>query len=185
MFKLFYFLFFVNVFFLDVFKVEAKANNIKQNNFNKPIKIESDEIKILKNKSVILFTGKVKAKQDNLNIFSDKMFVNYQRDLDNKTNIKNIKAIGNVILKNENITAKGDEGLYDFVEQNITLSGNIILTEKDAVIFGDVLKYNINTEETSIKVDKKQNTDNSTINNKKKVVIILDNINDLKDRYDK
>ncbi len=182
---------FLFLFFLIILNNSLLANPIAIDT-KKPIKIEADEVKIQKNKNVIDFMGKVKATQENLNIFSDKMLVKYQKDSKNKISIKNIKAFGNVILKNETLTAKGDNAVYDFSNQIITLKGNIILNEKDVVILGDILTYDIITKETRMESENKTVIkNNNTIEkekdnkNKKRVIIILDNINDLKDRYDK
>ncbi len=180
--------------FLLLFYLLLLSNNLWANPISidtkKPIKIEADEVKIQKNKNVINFIGKVKATQENLNIFSDKMIVKCQKNNENKIYIKNIRAFNNVILKNETLTAKGDNAIYDFNNQIITLKGNIILNEKDAVILGDVLIYDIETKEASMESENKKVIKNNNIikkekDKKKRVIVILDNINDLKDRYDK
>lgn len=174
--------------------------NVKNISTSKPVKIEADEIIIKRDNDQVVFVGKVKITQDELNIFSDNMIVNYYKNKDKSVSIKNIKANNNVILKNKTITAKGDSAVYDFRNQLITLKDNIILNEEDAVVLGDVLTYNVETQETKMgsKEDEEniENTENIKSiedsagenegnKNKKRVIIILDNINDLKDRYDK
>ncbi|MDR1499253.1 MAG: lipopolysaccharide transport periplasmic protein LptA [Rickettsiales bacterium] len=152
---------------------------------NKPIRLESDEIKIRKNENLMVFTGKVKAEQAELNIFSDRMVVKYRNIGDGKIDINSIRARGNVVLKNKTIVARSDEALYDFKKQIITLDGNVILNEKDAVVFGDKLFYNIATDETSIEGSKtKKKNGNGEDTSNKRVTIILDNIKDIKGRYD-
>ena len=143
--------------------------NFKQN-FNRPIKIEANEVSTKRNSNVIIFDGKVEATQDNLKIFTDKMYVYYR----NNKEIENIKAIGNVILKNEGILATGDEGEYDIKNNLVTLKKNIILTEKDVVVYGEKMTYDTVTQESKMYGE----TD------KKRITIILDDINDLKERYD-
>ena len=145
--------------------------NFKQD-FNRPIKIEADEVSTKKNSNIITFNGNVEATQDNLKILTDKMFVYYKND--KGIEINNIKAVGNVILKNENILATGDEGEYDIKNNIVTLEKNIILTEKDVVIYGEKMIYNTITQESKMYGE----TD------KKRITIILDDINDLKERYD-
>ena len=145
--------------------------NFKQD-FNRPIKIEADEVSTKKNSNIITFNGNVEATQDNLKILTDKMFVYYKNN--KRIEIDNIKAVGNVILKNENILATGDEGEYDIKNNIVTLEKNIILTEKDVVIYGEKMIYNTITQESKMYGE----TD------KKRITIILDDINDLKERYD-
>lgn len=151
-----------------------------QNNFNSPIKIQSNEILIKKNKNLIIFTGMVEAKQDKLNMFADKMFIKYKKNKNNKTEIKNIKLFGNVVLKNENITVRGDKGNYEIDNNFITLEENIIMNENDAVVFGKKMTYNTITEETNIY----GSAEDESSDKKERITIILEDINDLKDRYD-
>ena len=167
-----YILLFIFLFNLNTF---AKPNSF---NSNKPIRIKSNEILVKKNKNLMVFTGKVEAKQDDLSIFTDKMYVRYKKNIDNKLEINNIKAFGNVVLKNKTITVKGDTGVYDLQNNLITLENNIILNENDAVVFGEKVIYNTITEEINIYGESDKNP------KKERITIILDNINDLKDRYD-
>lgn len=152
-----------------------------KNDFNSPIKIQSNKILIKKNKNTIIFTGKVEAKQDSLNMFADSMIIKYKIDKKNNTEIQNIKLQGNVVLKNKNITVRGDKGNYEVKYNLITLEDNIIMNENDAVVFGKKMTYNTATEETNIFGSKK----NENNNKKERITIILEDINDLKDRYDK
>jgi lipopolysaccharide transport protein LptA len=152
-----------------------------QNNFNSPIKIQSNEILIKRNKNLITFSGKVEVQQDTLNMFANKMIVKYKINQNNDTEIQNIKLYRNVILKNKNITVRGDKGNYEVNNNLITLEDNIIMNEDDAVIFGKKMTYNTITEETNI-FGSDENENNSK---KERITIILDDINDLKDRYDK
>ena len=172
-------IFYILFLFLSIFGNSfAKPTEIDT---SKPVKIEADEVKIKKNNNSMIFKGNVRAIQENLNMFSDLMNVTYYKDKEDRVLIKTIVAKNNVVLQNENITAKGDGAIYDFQRQLITLKGNIILNEKDAVVFGEMLTYNITTKETKMNVI--ENEEANT--NKKRVIVILDNINDLKDRYDK
>lgn len=146
-------------------------NNFKQD-VNKPIKIESNEISMKKDSNIIVFTGNVEAKQDNLIILTDKMLVEYEGT---KINIKNIKVDGNVILKNNNIVASSDKGEYDLIKNLIVLEDNVILTEKDVVVYGDKMTYDTIKQESKVYGSKNQNN---------RITIILDNVNNLKERYD-
>jgi lipopolysaccharide export system protein LptA len=146
---------------------------------NKPIRLEADKIRIQKNKNIMIFTGNVKAEQEELNILADKMVVNYHTNKDGKINIDNIEVKDNVVLKNKTITAQSNNGFYDFKKRIITLRDEIVLNEKDAVIFGNVLIYNVKTGATNIEGKNENKKSND------RVIIILDNINDIKDKYDK
>lgn len=151
------------------FNVNSK-DTIKQ---NKPIKIESNEISMKKNSNIIVFTGNVEATQDNLVILTDKMLVEYEGE---NIDIKNIKLFGNVILKNDTIVANSGKGEYNLLKNIITLENNVVLTEKDVVVYGDKMTYDTIKQESKVYGSKKENN---------RITIILDNINNLKERYDK
>lgn len=165
--RLVYFLILFNLFCLNGYS----KNNFKQD-INKPIKIESNEISMKKNSNIIVFTGNVEAKQDNLTILTDRMLVEYEGE---KKNIKNIKLFGNIMLKNKNIVANSDKGYYDLSKNIITLEDNVILTEKDVVVYGDKMTYDTIKQESKVYGSKKQNN---------RITIILDNINNIKERYE-
>ena len=162
------------IFFVVGTIYNAIARNQLKQNFNSPIKIESDQVYLKKGTNTIIFSGNVKAKQDNLYILTDTMHVKYITNEKNKLEIVNIKAIGNVILKNETLLATGDEGEYDIKLGLFTLRKNIILNEKDVVVYGEKMEYNTITEESRMFGEKEN----------KRITIILDNINDLRERYD-
>ena len=161
--------------------LDAFANNITTKiDPSKPIQIESNEILLKKKKNIIIFTGKVEAVQDKVDLFADRMNVRYA-EIDKKIEVKNIKLFGNVMLKNETITARGDKGVYDLNKNLITLEDNVIINENDAVIFGEKLIYNTLTGETDIF---SKSNDEKDDDKKERITIILENINDLKERYD-
>lgn len=160
------------LFFTIFFCFNSYSNNIIKQDINKPIKIESDEISMKKDSNVMVFTGNVEAKQDNLIILTDKMLVEYEGK---KINITNIKVYGNVMLKNSNIVASSDKGEYDLKKNIIVLEDNVILTEKDVVVYGDKMTYDTIKQESKVYGSKNQNN---------RITIILDNVNNLKERYD-
>ena len=165
--RIVYFLVLFNLFCFNAYS----KNNFKQD-INKPIKIESNEISMKKGSNVMVFTGDVEAKQDDLIILTDKMLVEYEGK---KVNITNIKVYGNVMLKNNNIVATSDKGEYDLKKNVIVLEDNIILTEKDVVVYGDKMTYDTVKQESKVYGSKNQNN---------RITIILDNVNNLKERYD-
>lgn len=168
-------------YFILLFIIFFNFNALSIENYdkNKPIKITANDIFFKKNEKLIIFIGKVEATQNNLKIFSNKMHVNYIENNDKKLNIKSINFFNNIILKNDNITIRGDRGFYDFKNNLITIEGNIIMNENDTVIFGEKAKYNTETEETNIYGESFEHK------NKERITIILDNIDNLKERYDK
>lgn len=143
--------------------------------------IVANEVKILKNKGIIVFTDKVECKNGTLKVNGDRMVVKYNisnKNLENKNIVKNVDIFGNVVVRDINITITGDNGNYNLENNIITVENNVIMNDTDVVIFGDKMTYNVLTGETDIiGIKKKKENPNG------RVIIILDDIEELKERY--
>ena len=147
------------------------SNEIVNIDENK-IKLEADEITIYKDKNEIKLKGNVVINSGNVNLYADHMKVDYYEN--NKQNeIKEVSGNGNVLLKNENIDAKSNKFSYKPNKNTITMFDNVVVQEQDSVVYGDSLTYNIITGDSSIN------------SKKEKVKIIINDIDSLKNRYDK
>lgn len=163
-------IFFVVVFFSMVNFTYASSITSTKINKNQPLNITSNKVEIIRNKGEIIFIGDVIATQDEFTLYADKMTVKYNESKDQKVNIDNIKATKNVKFVNQAIVATGDEGTYDVKKNIITMKKNIKATEKGITVYADEFSYDVNTGKTNIIGNKQQN---------ERVVIILDNLNDL------
>lgn len=163
-----------NIFFIVVFSITnfVYASSIASTkiNRNQPLNITSNKVEIVRDKGQIIFLGNVIAIQDEFTLYADKMVVEYNELKDQKININNIKAINNVKFTNKTIIAIGDEGIYDVKKNIITMKKNIKATEKGITVYADEFSYDVNTGKSNIVGNKQQN---------ERVVIILDNLNDL------
>lgn len=163
-------IFFVVVFFSMVNFTYASSITSTKINKNQPLNITSNKVEIIRDKGEIIFIGNVIAVQDEFTLYADKMIVKYNESKDQKININNIKAINNVKFINKTIIAIGDEGTYDVKKNIITMKKNIKATEKGITVYADEFSYDVNTGKSNIVGNKQQN---------ERVVIILDNLNDL------
>lgn len=162
-------IFFVIIFSMISF-VHASSIVPTKLNRNQPLNITSNKVEIVRDKGQIIFLGNVIAVQDEFTLYADKMVVKYNESKDQKININNIKAINNVKFTNKTIIAIGDEGIYDVKKNIITMKKNIKATEKGITVYADEFSYDVNTGKSNIVGNKQQN---------ERVVIILDNLNDL------
>lgn len=162
-------IFFVIIFSMISF-VHASSIVPTKLNRNQPVNITSNKVEIVRDKGQIIFLGNVIAIQDEFTLYADKMVVEYNESKDQKININNIKAINNVKFTNKTIIAIGDEGIYDVKKNIITMKKNIKATEKGITVYADEFSYDVNTGKSNIVGNKQQN---------ERVVIILDNLNDL------
>lgn len=152
----------------------SKDKNIK----NKTI-IESDKIILKDRKKMILFSGNVICRNGNITIKADNMSVKYDKKLNSgeKVKIEDIYANENVKLDNGKMTVTGDKGNYDLTKEIITIEKNVVMNNDSLVMLGEKLTYNIKTDDAKMDGIKNQNKLD------KRVIIILDDINKLKDEY--
>lgn len=162
-------IFFVIIFSMISFVYASSIVPTKLNR-NQPLNITSNKVEIVRDKGQIIFLGNVIAIQDEFTLYADKMVVEYNESKDQKININNIKAINNVKFTNKTIIAIGDEGIYDVKKNIIIMKKNIKATEKGITVYADEFSYDVNTGKSNIVGNKQQN---------ERVVIILDNLNDL------
>lgn len=130
-----------------------------------PITITSESMVIYRDNQEIYFLKNVKAKQAKFKLYSDKMVAKYS-EIDKKLNIESIKAENNVKFTTDKILAKGDIGYYNLEKNTIILEKNVFITEKNLTLLADKFEYFVQTGETKITGNKKQN---------EKVTVILDN----------
>lgn len=117
---------------------------------DKPIQIESDNLKINDKENIAIFTGDVKVVQGDTLLRSGKMVVHYARDggsvAGGNSQIEKIDVAEKVYLKSGDQEATADKGTYDMAEQVLTLSGDqVVLTQGKNVFVGCKLIVNVAT----------------------------------------
>jgi lipopolysaccharide export system protein LptA len=117
---------------------------------DKPIQIESDNLKINDKENIAIFTGDVKVVQGDTVLRSGKMIVHYARDggsvAGGNSQIEKIDVSEKVYLKSGDQEATADKGSYDMAEQVLTLSGDqVVLTQGKNVFVGCKLIVNVAT----------------------------------------
>ncbi len=154
--------------------------NGKVTNKKSKMTIEADKIVLKDRKKVAFFYGNVIYRNGEITIQSDRMSVKYDEKLtsDKSVKIKDIYAYGNVKFNNGKMIVTGDRGNYNLVNYLITIEDNVVMNNDDVIALGNKLTYNILTDDTKMDDIKKQEKD------KKRVIIILDDINKIKDEYD-
>lgn len=144
------------------------------------VTIEADKIVLKDKKKTVFFYGNVIYKNGEITIKADKMSVKYNERLTSNKNvkIKDIYANGNVKFNNSKMIVTGDKGNYNLINHLITIEDNVTMNNDNVIALGNKLTYNILTDDTKIDDIKKEGKD------KKRVIIILDDINKIKDEYD-
>ena len=114
----------------------------------KPIVITSQTLIADNKKNIVIFEGKVTAKNEDITIYSDKMEVSYNNSLGK---ITKIRASGNVkVVKNER-TIFSEEATYIGEEEKIVFSGKPKAVDGGNVITGTEITYFFKKNQTIVK----------------------------------
>lgn len=114
----------------------------------KPIVITSDTLIADNKKNIVIFEGKVTAKNEDITIYSDKMEVSYNNS---SGKITKIQASGNVkAFKNER-TIFSEEATYIGDEEKIIFTGEPKAVEGGNVIAGTEITFFIKKNHTMVK----------------------------------
>ena len=112
-------------------------------NSKAPIDISADSLEVLQNQKKAIFSGNVIAKQSDMTLKASKMTVYYSAKDTTGKGISKIDVEGNVFLATAKETARGASGVYDVVNDFVTLNGNVVLTRDNNVLKGNKLEYDI------------------------------------------
>ncbi len=113
---------------------------------NAPIVIESDTLEIDDNKKIATFSGKVAATQENMRLTTDRLIINYRSGTEGgNPQLRTIDAQGSVVMKVKDQVASGAVAHYNLIEETLTLSGNVVLSQGENVIRGEKIVVNLKT----------------------------------------
>lgn len=135
------------------FPASLQAAEGTKYNTDKPIEITANELEVLQKDQVAEFRGNVIAVQGDLKMTSDVMTVHYKTGEQAKADGQSISSIevkGNVFLSTPEETAEGKSGYYDVMQENITLTEDVVLTRGENVVKGRELVYDLKTGRSQI-----------------------------------
>ncbi len=155
---------------------EIKANDVVDIHKNN-IKLEADTITVVKKSNKIVLIGNVFVEKENFTLFGDKMEVFYSMDSHNKVEIKTITGNNNIVLKNQTMQATSDSFKYIVKKDTLILKDNVVLKEKDAIVYGKELLYDVVKNEFKIIGDHKKGG--------QRVKIVIDDLEGLQNKYGK
>ncbi|GHU26387.1 hypothetical protein FACS1894152_0890 [Bacilli bacterium] len=167
---------FLSIFLLYQTNVQCLAKKVDKKN---ETTIESDEVKIKKNQNIMIFKGNIRIKKEDLTITTPKTATVYYAIDNGRIELKNIDMVDVVAIKDNGIRLSGDRGSYNLESSILTIENNVIISEKNSVIFVDKAVYNTISEEIDMFGNKKTKK-----NPKRNVVIIIDNIDKVRNKHD-
>jgi lipopolysaccharide export system protein LptA len=146
-----------------------------QLNRDQPVKIESDALEVRDKQRQATFMGNVKLVQGET-ILQCKTLVIFYEDTSapaaaskkgapataqkqgvgtgSGQQIKRAEAKGDVRVTQKDQTATGDNGVFDVKSNNVTLTGNVVVTQGTNVLRGDRMVVNLDTGVARVESDK-------------------------------
>jgi len=121
-----------------------KKNIIKK---NEPIEITSDRMEAFNEKKMVVFSGNASAKQGDIVLKSDQLFLYYKnkpgkkdkigtKEIETSGELDKIEAKGNVVVTQKERRATSEEASYNQESGQIVMTGNPILREGKNTITG-------------------------------------------------
>jgi len=131
-------------------QVSGKAFEGFRGNSKNPIQIEADRLEVVDNKAMAVFAGNVKVRQGSSTITTSKLIVRYKRggggaSGGGQQDIDRLELSGGLVVVSSQNTATADSGVYEVANENITLSGNVVLSQGSSVAKGCKLRANLKT----------------------------------------
>ena len=131
-----------NIFFIFLILLYSTSS------FANKIKIISDKLEIVRSKNVSIFSGKVYALEDNMKIWSDELILTSSKD---EKTIKRINAKNNVKILREQLSIIGDEAVYDPLKNELTVIGEVKVSENDNIILCDEIIIDLENSSSIMK----------------------------------
>ena len=113
---------------------------------SQPGEISADSLAVDQAKGTAEFKGSVVAGQAALRLTADRVLVEYATEGEKVTGeISKLSAYGNVTLVNGAEAAEGQEAIYTLEDGKVRMSGDVLLTQGQNAISGEVLNIDLNT----------------------------------------
>ncbi len=106
-----------------------------------PVELSADNLTVNQTTGKAEFTGNVLIGQGAMKLSADKVVVQYVQGDTQK--IDNLDATGNVTLVNGPDAAEARQAIYDVASGNVTLIGEVLLTQGQNVMSGEHMVVNL------------------------------------------
>lgn len=106
-----------------------------------PVELSADNLTVNQTTGKAEFTGNVLIGQGQMKLSADRVVVQYVQGGTQK--IDNLDATGNVTLVNGPDAAKARQAIYDVGSGNVTLIGDVLLTQGQNVMSGERMVVNL------------------------------------------
>lgn len=107
-----------------------------------PVEITADSLSVNRTDGTAVFTGNVKVAQGDLRLEGDNISVFYAAD---GSTVTRLEAKGSVFLSTGFEAAEAAEAVYDVASGNVSMAGDVILTQGPNALAGERLRIDLNT----------------------------------------
>ena len=118
----------------------------------KQIKIKSDKLEIIRTENISIFTGKVYALGDNLEIWSEKLIVTSSED---EKEVKEINAYGKVKILRKGLSINGNEAKYHPIKNKLVVFGEVEVMQNKNIILCDKIVIDLKNSSSIMSSDSK------------------------------
>jgi lipopolysaccharide export system protein LptA len=125
---------------------------------DQPISVTSDVLEVHQTDQAVIFTGNVVATQGASTLRSNELTVYYEDtgggadggapagdQASGGRSVKRMEANGSVTVTSADQKAEGDTGIFDMKSSKATLTGTVVLTQKQNIVRGKKLDADLNT----------------------------------------
>lgn len=129
-----------------VFAAPAAAQRFDS---NAPIDVDAGRIDIADDANEAIFSGAVVIRQGSMTLNADRVRILYAKDGAGNPQVQRLDALGNVRLRQDQMRATSNSGVYDVNGKLVTLIGNVKLDRGADHLEGARVVWNLATRTTS------------------------------------
>ncbi len=123
---------------------------LKGHDTNAPIDIDAQRIEVRDKENVAIFSGAVKAKQQDMNLAAAELRVFYEKGAGGNPTILRIDAKGGFSLVSPSERATSSYGVYDVDQRVLTMIGGVVLNRGDSVLRGQRLTIDLDSGRSTL-----------------------------------
>lgn len=108
-----------------------------------PVEVAADQLSVDQGDGSAVFTGNVVIGQGQMRLSADRVTVEYAGG--DQSRIRTLTAEGRVTLVSGQDAAEAANAVYDVASGNVTLTGDVVLTQGQNVLTGNRMVVNLST----------------------------------------
>lgn len=128
----------------------AQTSALKNHNTDAPIDFDANRIEVQDKQNQALLTGDVRIRQAEMTLNADTVKIFYLRPKTGDPQVKRLDAQGSVVLTSPSERATGRYGIYDVTSKQVTMIGDVVLTQGQSVLRGQRLAIDLDSGRSTL-----------------------------------